>query len=234
MARAAAEDKQRSVNSLQHRLADLSREAENPFSRRLLSMEAQARSANKMLSDALRVQLRMRGKIAELDYWKTGFKRVRLYLIKRVLDYLTIETEASMQALGLHNWRVEYATEVETKSGTMRQGVQIIVHSPTSSASWESWSGGEAQRLRLAVSLGLASLIQQMAGVNYKWEVYDEPSTWLSTEGVEDLLECLHARAHALKKSLWLVDHRALNVTSFDEVWAATKKRSGTIIQRLS
>lgn len=232
-ARKNYEQKQASVRRFESVLANLSADAANPYQQQLRGLALQEQNARKALSRALRAQMRARGVIAEYDYWKTGFKKLRLFLVQRVLDYLTIETEAAAQALGLKGWTIEYATEVETKSGSMKQGVQIIVSSPTATGTWESWSGGEGQRIKLAVAMGLASLIQQMAGVNYKIEVFDEPSAWLSDEGIEDLLECLKNRAHSLAKSTWIIDHRSLNATSFDELWRVTKKRSGSVVERL-
>lgn len=226
--------KQRENGALEKRLASLSGPVENPFQARLLSLEALEQSANEQFSDAQSAQSKIKGQLGQLDYWKTGFKKVRLYLVERVLNYLTIETEAASQALGLKGWRIEYVTEVETKSGTMKPGVQIIVKSSEVTGTWDSWSGGESQRLRLAIAMGLSTLIQQMAGVEYSWEVYDEPSSWLSSEGIDDMLGHFKYRADSLNKSIWLVDHRALNATSFDEIWYAVKKRAGTTIERVS
>ena len=127
-----------------------------------------------------------------------------------------------------------FNTELETKAGTLRPGIHITVASPLAVAPWEVWSGGEGQRIRLAVALGLSSLIQRMAGININLEIYDEPTAWLSGEGIEDLIDCLKHRAKTANKTLWLCDHRALLHSDFDETWQIIKDADGSRILALS
>src|ERR1700676_2379299 len=89
-------------------------------------------------------------------------------------------------------------------------------------------SGGESQRARLAVSLGLANLIQRWAGVRWSLEVFDEPTAFLSEQGIEDLLEALASRARDQQRSIWVCDHRALASGSFDGVLQIEKDAGGS------
>ena len=166
------------------------------------------------------------------DYWKTGFKKVRLFQVAQSLDMLQLEVNSAAAMLGLTGWTIQFVTEVETKAGTVRQGVRIVVSSPTATGTWESWSGGEGQRIRLAVAMGLAALIQRMAGVHYDFEVWDEPSAWLSPEGINDLLGCLDVRAKLTGKTVWILDHRALWHAGFAQTWEVSKTDNGSTIKR--
>jgi DNA repair exonuclease SbcCD ATPase subunit len=170
----------------------------------------------------------------EYEYWELNFKKLRLWQIERILKVLEIEVSAEASVLGLAGWTIKFTTEVETKSGTMRPGVHIQVQSTHSGKVWSEQSGGEEQRVRLAVSMGFGNMIQRMSGVFYEFESWDEPSAWLSAEGIEDLMECLRNRASTLGKRLWLVDHRALSATGFDEVWRITKDAQGSRMECLS
>jgi DNA repair exonuclease SbcCD ATPase subunit len=212
------------------RLAD----EENPFVAQQASLVRQRNALQRGIQSLRRQLGEARAELATLEYWKTGFKKVRLFETARSLDMLHLEVASAAQALGLIGWRMEFATETETKSGTMRQGVQIIVHSPQASACWEAWSGGESQRIRLAIALGLASLVQRMAGAHYEFEVWDEPSAWLSAQGIDDLLGCLAMRADSTGKTIWILDHRALWHAGFAETWQVTKRDTGSIMQRIS
>lgn len=160
-------------------------------------------------------------KVTEYEFWKQTFKKIRLFQIKQVLDRLYLETANAANAIGIGEWKIQYSTEIETKSGTMRPGIHITV--TTDGFKVVEDSGGESQRIRLAVAMGLSSLIQNMAGVAFDFEVIDEPTTWLSPEGIEDLLDYLKDRAANLKKSTYLVDQRTLDNGMFDEVWTVTK-----------
>jgi DNA repair exonuclease SbcCD ATPase subunit len=162
------------------------------------------------------------------DFWRQGFRRVRLYCLERVLEELSLETRNSLLALGLPEWGIVFKTATETRSGTVKLGVQIDVSSPDAQSKFDMMSGGESQRARLAVSLGLANLIQRWAGVRFDFEVFDEPTAWLSEQGVEDLLESLRARAEAGNRSIWICDHRALAHSGFVEQLCVIKDEAGS------
>lgn len=169
----------------------------------------------------------VKGQQLKYEYWKTGFRKVRLYQVKQVITRLQLETANAASALGIGDWLIEYSTEVETKSGTIKAGIHITVKTPSGNIVVED-SGGEEQRVRLAVSMGLSALIQNMAGIMFTFEVWDEPSTWLSVEGIDDLLDQLKDRADSLGKSVWLLDHNVLTYPDFTEVWRVTKDSNGS------
>ena len=166
------------------------------------------------------------------EYWKHGFKRIRLYFIQQVLATLQIEIQSAISSLGLEGWSVGLATESETKSQTIKLGVALQVKSPQATAKWEVFCGGEKQRLRLGIAMGLASLIQRASGCFWTLEVYDEPSRSLSPQGVEDLLESLRSRAETIKKQIWLTDHSTIQFSGFDAIWTAIKDENGSRIEK--
>lgn len=189
--------------------------------------------------------------IMAAEYWKNGFKRIRLYFVNQVLTALQIDIQSAISNLGLDGWSVKLATEMETKSGTTKLGVQIRIKSPiqqlkevedkldknaekTQDQEWSVWSGGESQRLRLAMAMGLSSLIQRAAGVWYNFEIWDEPTSWLGAEGIEDLLQALQYRADVTKKSIWITDHRALTFSGFQEIWSVVKEVNGSKVYMIN
>jgi DNA repair exonuclease SbcCD ATPase subunit len=109
----------------------------------------------------------------------------------------------------------------------------VFVHSPANDepVKWESWSGGETQRLQLAGDLGLANLIMQQAGLSNTVEFFDEPSTHLSPEGMMDLANMLHERAVSEGKRVWIVDHTSItNFGEFIGIITARKSSNGSTI----
>lgn len=168
------------------------------------------------------------------EYWKSGFKRIRLFFVEQVLLALQIEIKAAISALGLDGWQISLSTETENKSGTTKLGISIKVKSLQAEGTWEGWSGGESQRLRLAIAQGLASLILRSAGCYWSIEVWDEPTNFLSSEGIEDLLEALQYRAESQKKQIFITDHRALQFAGFKEIWGVVKDQSGSKILKVS
>lgn len=209
-------------------------EAANPHSALIIGQSREAERL-KILYKKTQGEARVkRANAQRAEFWKSAFKRIRLMLIQRALTQMEVETESAASALGLPGWKIKFTTETETKSGTTKQGVQVQVFSPLHDGPWEAWSGGEAQRIRLAISMGIAALIQRMAGVSWTLEVFDEPTTFLSEVGKEDLLDCLQWRAQSNGKVLWIVDHHALQHSGFAEVWQVTKTREGSRMKMIA
>jgi DNA repair exonuclease SbcCD ATPase subunit len=233
LAEAKVKSKQSEIENLEGQI-ESANETTNPYS----EMRANA-AANKE-----RLDFELAGKqgehearvteLAGLNYWRSGFKKVRLFCLDNVLQELEVETRNSLLALGLIDWKIDFKTATETKSGTVKLGVQVNVKPPKHKATkFDVLSGGEGQRARLAGSLGLANLVQRWAGVHYNFEVWDEPTAWLSPEGVENLLECLSYRSDSQNKSIWICDHRALLHSSFAETYMVTKDAQGSHWNRI-
>jgi DNA repair exonuclease SbcCD ATPase subunit len=206
----------------------------NPHAARKARLLADRAEAEAKLREQKGIRRRTNAAIIRADFWRAGFKRVRLFMVRRVLAHLELEVASAAFMLGLVGWKIEFSTELETKSGSIRSGIHIVVSSSHASAPWEVWSGGEGQRVRLAVALGLSSMIQRMAGISMGFEVFDEPSAWLSAEGIEDLLAALKHRVEINHKSAWLCDHRALIYSGFSEIWQVRKDADGSSLRMLS
>jgi DNA repair exonuclease SbcCD ATPase subunit len=169
-----------------------------------------------------------------LSFWVRGFKELRLQLIAEALTELEIEVNSCVTALGLVNWELRFQVDRETKGGSISRGFSVEVLSPVNSkpTPWEAWSGGESQRLRLAATMGLSNLIRSRMGVNLDLEVWDEPSTALSQQGVRDLLEALKHRAEIEQRQIWVVDHTSHSFGGFAGGATITKGKSGSTIEQ--
>jgi DNA repair exonuclease SbcCD ATPase subunit len=163
-------------------------------------------------------------------YWVTAFREIRLSLIQKSLAQFEITTNNALRALGLEEWAVEYAVEAETKSGKLKRGFSIAVRSPYNSepVPFAAWSGGESQRLRLAIALGLSDLIQDFAGNACNVEIFDEPTAHLSEQGIVDLLAALEQRARERQRTIWLADHRSLDYGGFARIVTVRKTAQGS------
>jgi energy-coupling factor transporter ATP-binding protein EcfA2 len=130
-------------------------------------------------------------------------------------------------------WTIAYSTEIELKNGNAKPGIHIQVSSPHTPGAWVDQSGGEEQRVRLAVAMGFGSVIQRQCGTLHALEVWDEPSSYLSTVGVEDLIDCLAYRAQAAHKTCWITDHGAMASGAYVEAWSVVKDASGARVEVL-
>ena len=205
----------------------------NPHRARLQDLR---RAQAKAVSEGVELQkdiISLEAKIERRKFWIKGFKDIRLFVLNDVLEELEFVTNNMLDDIGLVDWEVRYDVERETKSGTTQRGLVTSVLSPSAGereVKWTAWSGGEGQRLRLVGALALSQVLLARAGVDCNIEVLDEPTRHLSTEGVEDLCEFLARRATDLERTIWLVDHKAIESSYFNKVVTVTKTSKGSSI----
>lgn len=168
-------------------------------------------------------------KLQRTRFWIKGFKDVKLYIIDQVLDELEIATNNMLIEVGLEDWSVEYRVEKETKSGTIKRGLDVLILSPKHKepVKWSSWSGGEGQRLRIVGALALSEVLLNYAGINTNLEILDEPTTFMPPQGVRDLCEFLSNRAHNLKRQIWYIDHHTTESSDFSAFVTVVKDSKG-------
>jgi len=168
-----------------------------------------------------------------LRNWSRWFKEIRLELLDEAMTQLEIEVNSSLAELGLPDWEVQFASDKETAKGELTKGFVVGVISPATPrpVPWEVWSGGEAQRLRLAGEMGLRDLIRARTGTRINLEVWDEPTEGMSPSGVADLLECLRRRSAREGLQVWLVDHHVMGAASFDGVLFITREAEGSHLE---
>jgi DNA repair exonuclease SbcCD ATPase subunit len=226
-ARIAVEAANRSLDLLEKEADELSKER-CPYS----SSDA-TRDRNKVHSELMQLLDKVsdaQDRSELLGYWVKGFKELRLTLIAEALDQLAIEVASAVEAIGLRGWSLTFEVDRETKKGTLARGFNVFVKSPANDRQvpWESWSGGEAQRLRVATQWGLINLIRQSTGADIAMEVFDEPTHGMEAQGIVDMLDVLRDRAQSEQRQIWVVDHHALGSAAFDGTVLVEKTRKGT------
>ncbi len=204
----------------------------NPFEVRKLQQACRAEELvqkSEELRGTIDIQLEL---LRRLQYWVRGFKDIRLYLIAEATNQLELEVNSSLTQLGLMDWKLRFDVDRENKGGKIQKGFSVMVLSPHNKEAvpWESWSGGESQRLRCAAEMGLSNLIRSSRGLDFPLEVWDEPTQHLSAQGVSDLLDCLAARARDNRRQIWVVDHRTLGYGDFDGMVTVVKDENGSRI----
>ncbi|MCI0553272.1 MAG: AAA family ATPase, partial [Anaerolineae bacterium] len=205
--------------------------AVNPHRKQLESLKKQLREVT---AEERRVENKLndhRAWLERVQFWVKGFKDVRLYIMEEALDELEMVTNTNLEELGLVGWRFRYDVEKETRSGTIKRGINITILSPYNKGwvKWESWSGGESQRLRLASALALSEVLLSHAGIDPGMEVLDEPTRHLTKEGIKSLAPFLAARARDIKRRTYYTDHQAVDSKHFMGEIIVHKTSSGSI-----
>lgn len=165
-------------------------------------------------------------------YWVDSFKSIRLSLIDEILLELEMAVTRHLTALGMPDWGIQFATEKVKQNGAVSNKFTINLFPPNveEPIRFESYSGGESQRLQLAVAFGLSDVILTRAGIEPNITVLDEPTRGLSPEGVDDLLTHLSNRAKELEHTIFVVEHHSLAAGMFDHVIVVEKTNEGSRI----
>lgn len=204
--------------------------AVNPFKEKQDQLENDIRRTTELIQEYKTDLDFLNTTLTGYSWWIKGFKDVRLQQIQEALTQLEIEVNSCLVQLGLVGWSLKFDISKEAKtSRKITKGFFVMVQSPTQSkpVPWEAWSGGEAQRLRLAASLGLGNLIRSTFGIAAPIEIWDEPTNYMSSMGVSDLLTALQNRAQEEGRQIWVVDHHTLGSSAFTGSVKITK-RSGS------
>lgn len=204
---------------------------ENPFVAKRLEKEQKIKEYKKQVEEC-------KNKVTEFEYdftmftfWTKEFKSVKMYSISKALKDFENYINYNIDILGLKNYKVTIQPEIESKSGgQLIKGFLVLVSSPDGeTVPFKSFSGGEASRIRLAGTLGLMDFITAHTGIRSSMEVFDEPTAWLSTTGIQDLLEALKQRVLAQEKTIFLIDHKDFESNGiFDKTIKIVKDDKGS------
>jgi DNA repair exonuclease SbcCD ATPase subunit len=170
--------------------------------------------------------------LEQVRFWVKAFKDIKLQLIEEVLGELELAANSMIEEVGLEDWQVRLDIEKESKTGNIRRMINVQISSPESKefVKWESWSGGERQRLKLIGSLSLADVLLGYVGIETNLEILDEPALYWSSEGVQELCAFLAERARERKKTIFYIEHNTVESTHFTETVRVIKDKSGAYI----
>jgi exonuclease SbcC len=88
---------------------------------------------------------------------------------------------------------VRFETQRETKSGNLRETLDIIISDEKGTRPYETFSGGEKFRVNFSIRVALSHLLAQRAGVRLRSLFIDEGFGTLDAEGRRRLVEAVKA-----------------------------------------
>ena len=166
-------------------------------------------------------------------FWIGKFKEIRLSLVDNCLHYLNASINNTLPRLGLFEWRVVFSTERETKSGGISRAINTEIYAANAETPslLGSYSGGEQQRIRLAITLGFSDLLRAAIGdADGGVEVFDESTNHLSQSGVYALMETLAERAKEQNKAIIAIDHRSIDSGAIGKIVTVVKTETGSAL----
>lgn len=220
---ALAEEQQKRYETLQLQAEKL-KEATNPYQEQLEGLKAKLEGLERGLGAHLKQNAELSKQISQYEYWKGAFPRIRL----QVLDSLTTELEiyfnAAFGQIGLP-WELRLSTVRELADESLKPELTLTLFQDGEEMSIPGMSGGEYQRLKLIVTLGLAELIKARKGTNLNLLVFDEPLSSLSDVGIEAMLNLFQEIGQS--QVVLLVEHLVLSKTNFSGIFEIIKNTDG-------
>lgn len=204
----------------------------NPYQGQVQNLRRSGRSITTDLDNVKDRITKLNRQQVRRQFWVKGFKEVRLYVIEEILRDLELASNVRLEEFGLIGWSIRYNIERETQSGNVSRALNVSILSPNNRkpVRFESWSGGEGQRLRLVGALALADVLLAHAGVQSQLTILDEPTQHLSMVGINDLVDGLRDWSRQSQRSIFFTDHRVLESRRFTSTLTVTRDENGVYV----
>ncbi|HGV4724548.1 TPA: AAA family ATPase, partial [Klebsiella pneumoniae] len=132
---------------------------------------------------------------------------VRSHILTSVTPFLNAQTAEYLNTLSDGNIVAEWSTMESTKKGEWRDKFNISVRKIGASKTFQTLSGGEKRKVRIACSLALQDLVASRASKNIELFIGDEIDDALDTAGLERLMGILEAKARE-RGTVMIISHK--------------------------
>lgn len=163
-------------------------------------------------------------------FWAEGFKKIRFSLFGTAIDRFQDYAQATLSQY-TSELQIYFSTERETRSGTVKDEFDISVTDASGTTlSYELYSGGEKQKLRLSIALALAQMIRDSCGKEFNFIAFDEPNDALDDCGKSVNFEVFSKLAQD-GRAVLVTDHDALFKDQFDRTIVVVKENGKSRIE---
>lgn len=187
--------------------------------------ELAGRSEEALLAKGL-----LEGRLDHLKWMETAYGRNGVpVMLMESFGVAPLEREAAriLQQLGT-SFRLELVTQREKKTGGLADTMEVIAHGPNGALRFESYSGGEQQRLAFALKIAFARLVASQRGSEIGVLFIDE-MPFLDAAGMAAVAEVLRGLSEF--RSIVLVSHDERLVDAFDSVVTIVRDESGSRLE---
>ncbi|HHR1268175.1 TPA: AAA family ATPase [Klebsiella oxytoca] len=134
---------------------------------------------------------------------------VRSHILTSVTPFLNAQTAEYLNTLSDGNIVAEWSPMESTKKGEWRDKFNISVRKIGASKTFQTLSGGEKRKVRIACSLALQDLVASRASKNIELFIGDEIDDALDTAGLERLMGILEAKARE-RGTVMIISHKEM------------------------
>jgi DNA repair exonuclease SbcCD ATPase subunit len=196
------------LKNLSAQLLDLS-EGKNPYmdliikkTNELKSYESSFESMNNEIKELTK-------KYSLLRFWEQGFSKngIKSFIIDEIITLLNLKIKEYLQVLSSGNVSLYFEPEKTVKKNkTTKNEISTKIYINGKQKNPNSTSGGEEDRLTLAVDLALSDVAETRSGTKFNIKFLDEPFKWVDNKGQMKAL-ALFNKLSLHKQGFFLISH---------------------------
>lgn len=211
----------------------MAKSADNQARTALAASEERIRNLEELAGrseEALLAKGLLEGRLDHLKWMETAYGRNGVpVMLMESFGVAPLEREAAriLQQLGT-SFRLELVTQREKKTGGLADTMEVIAHGPNGALRFESYSGGEQQRLAFALKIAFARLVASQRGSEIGVLFIDE-LPYLDAAGMAAVAEVLRGLTEF--RAICLVSHDERLVDAFDSVVTVVRDESGSRLE---
>lgn len=151
---------------------------------------------------------------------------IKSYLLDMITPFLNNHANNYLNRLTNGDISIELLTQTETKSGDLRDKMDVIVSSKNGADSYDSCSAGEKKRIELAMAFAIQDLLLSQSNLSVNTAIYDECFDGLDSIGCENVIDILKDKQKQLG-SIYVISHNEYLKPLFSHIVTVEKDKNG-------
>lgn len=151
---------------------------------------------------------------------------IKSYLMDMITPFLNNHANSYLNRLTNGDISIELLTQTETKSGDLRDKMDVIVSSKNGADSYASCSAGEKKRIELAMAFAIQDLLLSQSNLSVNTAIYDECFDGLDSIGCENVIDILKDKQKQLG-SIYVISHNEYLKPLFSRIITVEKGKNG-------
>jgi DNA repair exonuclease SbcCD ATPase subunit len=200
------------------------KEKVNPFTGKIEEQKKRIEAINKSINN-INEEIKQNNKTINLLTQLVtifGNKGIKCALLENIIQLFEDRTNYYLSQLSPGTISIEYNTTKALRSGAMVSAFDIVIKEDGVRKIYEKYSGGEKQRIRIAITLALSDLVLSRFDKIYDLVIFDECDQNLDDLGIEKMFEAFSR----LDRNVFLITQKTDLKNKFKQV-ILIKKENG-------
>lgn len=195
--------------------------------------KAKIKECKKAIPEVEENAAKMAQELEYVDFWHSGFgnQGIRHFYLATITPYLSERASYYLSQLTDGQGQVQISTQRETKQGNYTEAINIET-TVGNAGTFEGASGGEKQRISIALLFALSELMSSRAKVKVNLLFMDEPFESLGAEDVSQVVALLRQELGQYKDSVFVITHNETLAAEFESAVIVTKENDISSIHK--